>query len=161
MILGGFWAGLGLALDNIYRKFYRTLNNAKKSFNSIFNSIFLRIIHSKKLFLKNYSFKEKFIQKNWQLFIQKIIHLEKNGNYSFKKLFNYKKIIQQNIHSKNLKIIHSKKLFIFLKNWLSPRATPKKGSTDLYVRTESEVCYLHLAINSQQNIVRLKGIHIM
>ena len=122
MILGGFWAGLGLALDNIYRKFYRTLNNAKKSFNSIFNSIFLRIIHSKKLFLKNYSFKEKFIQKNWQLFIQKIIHLEKNGNYSFKKLFNYKKIIQQNIHSKNLKIIHSKKLFIFLKIWLSPRA---------------------------------------
>ena len=105
---GGFWAGLGLALDNIYRKFYRTLNNAKKSFNSIFNSIFLRIIHSKKLFLKNYSFKEKFIQKNLQLFIQKIIHLEKNGNYSFKKLFNYKKIIQQNIHSKNLKIIHSK-----------------------------------------------------
>ena len=94
----------------------------KKTFNSIFNSIFLRIIHSKKLFLKNYSFKEKFIQKNWQLFIQKIIHLEKNGNYSFKKLFNYKKIIQQNIHSKNLKIIHSKKLFIFLKNWLSPRA---------------------------------------
>ena len=61
---GGVWAGLGLALDNIYRKFYRTLNNAKKSFNSIFNSIFLRIIHSKKLFLKNYSFKEKFIQKN-------------------------------------------------------------------------------------------------
>ena len=125
MILGGFWAGLGLALDNIYRKFYRTLNNAKKPFNSIFNSIFLRIIHSKKLFLKNYSFKEKFIQKNWQLFIQKIIHLEKNGNYSFKKLFNYKKIIQQNIHSKNLKIIHSKKLFIFLKNWLSPRAIGK------------------------------------
>jgi len=64
VILGGFWAGLGLALDNIYRKFYRTLNNAKKPFNSIFNSIFLRIIHSKKLFLKNYSFKEKFIQKN-------------------------------------------------------------------------------------------------
>ena len=104
----GVWAGLGLALDNLYRKFYQTLNNAKKLFNSIFNSIFLRIIHSKKLFLKNYSFKEKFIQKNWQLFIQKIIHLEKNGNYSFNKLFNYKKIIQQNIHSKNLKIIHSK-----------------------------------------------------
>ena len=61
---GVFWAGLGLALDNIYRKFYRTLNNAKKSFNSIFNLIFLKIIHSKKLFLKNYSFKEKFIQKN-------------------------------------------------------------------------------------------------
>merc|ERR1712218_553683 len=30
VILGVFWAGLGLALDNIYRKFYRTLNNAKK-----------------------------------------------------------------------------------------------------------------------------------
>ena len=119
-----FREAFGLALGDRYRKFYRTLNNAKKPFNSIFNSIFLRIIHSKKLFLKNYSFKEKFIQKNWQLFIQKIIHLEKNGNYSFKKLFNYKKIIQQKIHSKNLKIIHSKKLFIFLKNWLSPRATP-------------------------------------
>ena len=65
----------------------------KKTFNSIFNSIFLRIIHSKKLFLKNYSFKEKFIQKNWQLFIQKNIHLKKMGiihskNYSIrKKLF--------------------------------------------------------------------------
>ena len=86
------------------------------------------MIHSKKLFLKNYSFKEKFIQKNWQLFIQKIIHLEKNGNCSFKKLFNNKKIIQQNIHSKNLKIIHSKKLFIFWKNWLSPRAILTKQS---------------------------------
>ena len=106
---GVFWAGLGLALDNIYRKFYRTLNNAKKSFNSIFNSIFLRIIHSKKLFLKNYSFKEKFIKKKWQLFIQKIIHLEKMGiihskNYSirkklFKKIFiqkNWKLFIQKN-----------------------------------------------------------------
>ena len=131
-----------IALGDRYRKFYRTLNNAKKSFNSIFNSICLRIIDSKKLFLKNYSFKEKFIQKNWQLFIQKIIHLEKNGNYSFKKLFNYKKIIQQNIHSKKLKIIHSKKLFIFLKNWLSPRARVRSvlqldaGESKLY-------CTLH------------------
>jgi len=39
-------------------------------------------------------------------------------NYSFrKKLESFiQKIIQQNIPSKNLKIIHSKKLFIFLKN---------------------------------------------
>ena len=42
---GGVWAGLGLALDNIYRKFFRMLNNAKETFNSIYNSIFLRIIH--------------------------------------------------------------------------------------------------------------------
>merc|ERR1712001_478529 len=111
---GGFWAGLGLALDNIYRKFYRMLNNAKKPFNSIFNSIFLRIIHSKKLFI--YFFKELFIQrkihskkltiiysknysfrKKWELFIQKIIQLGKNYStkYSFKKFENYsfKKII--------------------------------------------------------------------
>ena len=58
------------------------------SFKESIHLFFLKIIHSNKLFLKNYSFKEKFIQKNWQLFIQKIIHLEKNGNYSFKKLFN-------------------------------------------------------------------------
>ena len=57
------------------------LNNAKKTFNSIFNSIFLRIIHSKKLFI--YFFKE--------LFIQKIIQLEKtySKKYSFKKIDNY------------------------------------------------------------------------
>ena len=113
VILGGFGPVWDNILDNIYRKFYRTLNNAKKPFNSIFNSIFLRIIHSKKLFLKRYLFKEKFIpkkltnihsknhsfRKKWELFIQKIIQLEKSystkysfknfENYSFKKIINF------------------------------------------------------------------------
>ena len=75
----------------------------------------MEIIHSKTYSIRKKLFKQIFIQKKLQLFIQKIIHLEKNGNYSFKKLFNLKKIIQKNIHSKKLKIIHSKKLFIFLK----------------------------------------------
>ena len=36
-----------VALGDRYRKFYQTLNNAKKTFNSIF----LRIIHPKKIFI--------------------------------------------------------------------------------------------------------------
>ena len=62
----------------------------------IFEKLFIqRKIHSKKLtiiYSKNYSFRKK-----WELFIQKIIQLEKNYSitYSFKKFENYsfKKII--------------------------------------------------------------------
>ena len=80
------------------------LNNAKKNIqlNSIFDSIFLskklfiqrnysficlRIIHSKKLFLKNYSFKNKFIQKKLTIIHSKQNSFRKNENYSLKKLF--------------------------------------------------------------------------
>ena len=43
--------GPKIALGDRYRKFYRTLNNAKKPFNSTFNSIFPKFIHSNKLFI--------------------------------------------------------------------------------------------------------------
>ena len=47
----GFACQLQIALGDRYRKFYRTLNNAKKPFNSTFNSIFPKFIHSNKLFI--------------------------------------------------------------------------------------------------------------
>ena len=47
----------------------------------------MEIIHSKTYSIRKKLFKQIFIKKNRQLFIQKIIHLEKNGNYSFEKLF--------------------------------------------------------------------------
>ena len=53
--------------------------------------------------MQNYPFKE-------------FIHSKKSQNYSFK----------ESIHSKKSKIIHSKKIFIQVKNVLSPRA--KSGS---------------------------------
>ena len=59
---------------------------------------FKEFIHSK--IIKKYSFKE-------------FIHSKKIQNYSFKEF----------IHSRKSKIIHSKKIFIQVKNRLSPRAT--------------------------------------
>ena len=44
----------------------------------------------------------------------KNLFIKKNAKYSFKEF----------IHSKKMKIIHSKKIFIQVKNGLSPRATP-------------------------------------
>ena len=58
---------------------------------------FKEFIHSK--IIKKYSFKE-------------FIHSKKIHNYSFKEF----------IHSRKSKIIHSKKIFIQVKNRLSPRA---------------------------------------
>ena len=72
-------------------------------FHSIIHSIvqqkysFKEFIHSKKI--QNYPFKE-------------FIHSKKIQNYSFK----------ESIHSKKSKIIPSKKIFIQVKNVLSPRA---------------------------------------
>ena len=59
---------------------------------------FKEFIHSK--IIKKYSFKE-------------FIHSKKIQNYSFKEF----------IHSRKSKIIHSKKIFIQVKNRLSPRAS--------------------------------------
>ena len=77
----------------------------------------MTIIHS-----KNYSFR-------------------KNGNYSFKKLFNWKKIIQKNIHSKNWKIIHSKNYSFFWKIDYRPGLVATDGDTDRdnYSRSASNV----------------------
>ena len=73
------------------------LNNAKKNIQFYFSKnysfketihIFLRFIHS-----KNYSNRKKYLRKYSLKIIdnysfQKVSHLEKNGNYSFQKLFN-------------------------------------------------------------------------
>ena len=52
-------------------------------------------------------------------------------NYSFKEFIHSKKIkndsFKESIHSKKSKIIHSKKIFIQVKNVLSPRATAGCG----------------------------------
>ena len=65
---------------------------------------FKEFTHSK--IIKKYSFKE-------------FIHSKKIQNYSFKEF----------IHSRKSKIIHSKKIFIQVKNRLSPRATEPSGET--------------------------------
>ena len=52
-----------VALGDRYWKFYQMLNNAKKNIQFNIQSIFLRIIHSKKLLI--YFFKELFIQRNY------------------------------------------------------------------------------------------------
>ena len=87
-------------------KIFDSLNH---SFNFYWQNNDSKNIHSKKTWLfihqkysfkkKNYSFKKKFIQKKTE--------------YSFKK----------NIHSKVFLIIHSMKIFIFLKNAVSPTPT--------------------------------------
>ena len=71
------------------------------------NALFVihSIIHS--IVQQNYSFKE-------------FIHSKKIQNYSFKKF----------IHSRKSKIIHSKKIFIQVKNGLSPRASDGRGTPD-------------------------------
>ena len=80
-------------LEIIHSKFQELfIQNFKNySFKEIIYLIFLRIIYSKKNSFKKKrkSFIQKiFIQKNLKLFIQKKIHSEKNGNNSFKNLFN-------------------------------------------------------------------------
>ena len=78
------------------------------------NAIFVihSIIHS--IVQQNYSFKE-------------FIHSKKHANYSFKDFIHSKKIqnnsFKKFIHSRKSKIIHSKKIFIQVKNGLSPMAT--------------------------------------
>ena len=78
------------------------------------NAIFVihSIIHS--IVQQNYSFKE-------------FIHSKKHANYSFKEFIHSKKIqnysFKKFIHSRKSKIIHSKKIFIQMKNGLSPRAS--------------------------------------
>ena len=77
------------------------------------NAIFVihSIIHS--IVQQNYSFKE-------------FIHSKKHANYSFKDFIHSKKIqnnsFKKFIHSRKSKIIHSKKIFIQVKNGLSPMA---------------------------------------
>ena len=77
------------------------------------NAIFVihSIIHS--IVQQNYSFKE-------------FIHSKKIQNYSFKDFIHSKKIqnnsFKKFIHSRKSKIIHSKKIFIQVKNGLSPMA---------------------------------------
>ena len=69
------------------------------------------IIHS--IVRQKYSFKEFIHSKKIQNYLFKeFIHSKKIQNYSFK----------ESIHSKKSKIIHSKKIFIQVKNGLSPRA---------------------------------------
>ena len=70
-------------------------------------SFFLRITQFFHSF--NYSFNNAV-----KIFIQQIYSFKKNAKYSFKEF----------IHSTKMKIIHSKKIFIQVKNGLSPRATP-------------------------------------
>ena len=78
------------------------------------NAIFVihSIIHS--IVQQNYSFKE-------------FIHSKKHANYSFKDFIHSKKIqnnsFKKFIHSRKSKIIHSKKIFIQVKNGLSPMAS--------------------------------------
>ena len=73
------------------------------------------LIHSKihSIVQQKYSFKE-------------FIHSKKHANYSFKDFIHSKKIqnnsFKKFIHSRKSKIIHSKKLFIQMKNGLLPRA---------------------------------------
>ena len=92
-----------------HTSFIFLMNNALFVIHSIIHSIvqqkysFKKFIHSKKH--ANYSFKE-------------FIHSKKIQNYSFKKF----------IHSRKSKIIHSKKIFIQVKNGLSPMATPGPSS---------------------------------
>ena len=80
------------------------------------NAIFVihSIIHS--IVQQNYSFKE-------------FIHSKKHANYSFKDFIHSKKIqnnsFKKFIHSRKSKIIHSKKIFIQVKNGLSPMANSK------------------------------------
>ena len=103
---------LRLALGDRYRKFYRTLNNAKKTFIQYSIQKNFNTIHS-----KFYSFKiqPKYSFKN--LFIQSFAHSKNysfkfSSKYSFKILFiqNPAKIfIQKFIHSK---FSPFKKLFI-------------------------------------------------
>ena len=105
------------------RTFFHTafiflMNNAIFVIHSIIHSIvqqnysFKEFIHSKKH--ANYSFKE-------------FIHSKKIQNYSFKDFIHSKKIqnnsFKKFIHSRKSKIIHSKKIFIQVKNGLSPMAT--------------------------------------
>ena len=79
------------------------------------NALFVihSIIHS--IVQQNYSFKE-------------FIHSKKHANYSFKDFIHSKKIqnnsFKKFIHSRKSKIIHSKKIFMQVKNGLSPMASP-------------------------------------
>ena len=94
-----------------HTSFIFLMNNALFVIHSIIHSIiqwkysFKEFIHSKKH--ENYSFKE-------------FIHSKKIQNYSFKKF----------IHSRKSKIIHSKKIFIQVKNGLSPMANPIPSNRD-------------------------------
>ena len=73
------------------------------SFNNSFN-------RTAKIFIQRiYSFKKN----NKKIFIQRIHSFKKNKNYSLKEF----------IHSIKSRIIHSKDIFIQVKNGLSPRAT--------------------------------------
>ena len=94
-----------LQITQFFYSFNNSFNNAIKifiqriySFKQNANNSFKEFIHSKKI--QNYLFKE-------------FIHSKKIQNYSFKESF----------HSKKSKIIHSKKIFIQVKNGLSPRAS--------------------------------------
>ena len=97
------------------------MKNALFVIHSIIQSIiqwkysFKEFIHSKKH--ENYSFKE-------------FIHSKKIQNYSFKDFIHSKKIqnnsFKKFIHSRKSKIIHSKKIFIQVKNGLSPMAMYKE-----------------------------------
>ena len=103
-----------------HTSFIFLMNNALFVIHSIIHSIaqqnysFKEFIHSKKH--ENYSFKE-------------FIHSKKIQNYSFKDFIHSKKIqnnsFKKFIHSRKSKIIHSKKIFIQVKNGLSPMATHK------------------------------------
>ena len=87
-----------------HTSFFFLMNNALFVIHSIIHSIVQR----------NYSFKE-------------FIHSKKHANYSFKDFIHSKKIqnnsFKKFIHSRKSKIIHSKKIFIQVKNGLSPMAT--------------------------------------
>ena len=102
-------------IASLYNTFFSSNFDAAIFFHTLF--IFLMndalfVIHSKKH--TKYSFKE-------------FIHSKKIQNYPFKEFIHSKKIqnysFKESIHSKKSKIIHSKKIFIQVKNGLSPRAT--------------------------------------
>ena len=91
----------GLALGDIYRKFYRTLNNAKKNiqfkkFSTLFIQNFIHLKSSQNIHSKIYSFKVSPIQKIIHSNLAQNIH---SKFYSFK--IQPKMFIQSLAFSKN------------------------------------------------------------
>ena len=81
-------------------------------------SFFLRITHF--FHSLNYSFNNEV-----KIFIQRIYSFKKSAKCSFNEF----------IHKQKKKIIHSKKIFIKVKNGLSPRATPTHAHTHRFFST--------------------------
>ena len=103
------------ALINTFCSNFDATNFFHTSFIFLMNNalfVIHSIIHS--IVQQNYSFKE-------------FIHSKKHANYSFKDFIHSKKIqnnsFKKFIHSRKSKIIHSKKIFIQVKNGLSPMAS--------------------------------------